>query len=413
MRTLFRGPRFFLCVGELSGAGRGSAYARGRGVLSNDRPGRVRMMQGNQACAEGAIAAGCRFFAGYPITPSSEIAENLSVMLPRLGGKFMQMEDEIAAMGAIIGAALTGQKSMTATSGPGFSLKQENIGYACMAEVPCVIINVMRGGPSTGMPTLPAQMDVQQARWGSHGDREVIALTAKSAQETYEQTIRAFNLAEKYMTPVILLIDEITGHTTERVIVPDASEIEIVDRKKPDGDQENYLPYRLTEDCIPVLAPFGTGYRYHVTGLCHNETGFPTNDPKEIKCLIERLSRKITLNVDDITRCNELKLEDAEIGIFAYGSVARTAQAAVRMCREEGIKAGLLEPTVLWPFPEKAVLDMANTVKAIVVPELNMGQMAREVMLAAQCSVPVHKLGRVDGNPIPPQQLVEKIREVV
>ena len=394
-------------------SGRGSAYARGRNVLSNDRPGKIRMMQGNQACAEGAIAAGCRFFAGYPITPSSEIAENLSVMLPRLGGKFIQMEDEIAAMGAIIGAALTGQKALTATSGPGFSLKQENIGYASMAEVPCVIVNVMRGGPSTGMPTLPAQMDVQQARWGSHGDREVIALTAKSAQETYEQTIRAFNLAEKYMTPVILLLDEITGHTTEKVTVPDASEIEILHRKKPDVEPENYLPYKINDDCIPVLAPFGTGYRYHVTGLCHNETGFPTNDSREIQCLIERLSRKITLNVDDIIKNNELMLDDAEIGIFAYGSVARTAQAAVRMCREEGIKAGLLEPTVLWPFPGKAVLKMANTVKAIVVPELNMGQMAREVELAARCSVPVHKLGRVDGNPIPPQQLVEKIREVV
>lgn len=381
--------------------------------MRNDRSGKVRMMQGNQACAEGAIAAGCRFFAGYPITPSSEIAENLSVMLPRLGGKFIQMEDEIAAMGAIIGAALTGQKVLTATSGPGFSLKQENIGYASMAEVPCVIVNVMRGGPSTGMPTLPAQMDVQQARWGAHGDREVIALTAKSAQETYEQTIRAFNLAERYMTPVILLIDEITGHTTEKVIVPDASDIEIVNRKKPDGDPENYLPYKMNDDCIPILAPFGTGYRYHVTGLCHNETGFPTNNPKEIQCLIERLSRKITLNVDDIIKYNELMLEDAEIGIFAYGSVARTAQAAVRMCREEGIKVGLLEPTVLWPFPEKAVFEMAQKVKAIVVPELNMGQMSREVMLAARCSVPVHKLGRVDGNPIPPQQLVEKIREVV
>jgi 2-oxoglutarate ferredoxin oxidoreductase subunit alpha len=385
----------------------------GGDVLSNDRPGNVRMMQGNQACAEGAIAAGCRFFAGYPITPSSEIAENLSVMLPRLGGKFIQMEDEIAAMGATIGASLTGVKSMTATSGPGFSLKQENIGYASMAEVPCVIVNVMRGGPSTGMPTLPAQMDVQQARWGTHGDREIIVLTAKSAQETYEQTIRAFNLAEKYMTPVILLLDEITGHTTEKVEVPDPSGIEIIDRRRPDGDRGSYLPYRLTDDCIPVLAPFGTGYRYHVTGLCHNETGFPTNDSRDISCLIERLSRKIRLNVDDIVVNKELELDDAEIGVFAYGSVARTAQAAVRMCREEGIKAGLLEPTVLWPFPEKAVLEMAKKVKAIVVAELNLGQMAREVKLAAECRIPVHGLGRVDGSPIPPQQLVDKIKEVV
>ena len=393
--------------------GSGSAYARGRKVLSKDSPGKVRMMQGNQACAEGAVAAGCRFFAGYPITPSSEIAENLSVLLPRLGGKFIQMEDEIAAMGATIGASLTGVKSMTATSGPGFSLKQENIGYASMAEVPCVIVNVMRGGPSTGMPTLPAQMDVQQARWGTHGDREVIALTAKSAQETYEQTIRAFNLAEKYMTPVVLLIDEITGHTTEKVVIPDASEIETFDRAKPDGNPKDYLPYRLTDDCIPVLAPFGTGYRYHVTGLCHNETGFPTNDSHDISCLIERLSNKITMYEDDIIVNREQMLHDAEIGIFAYGSVARTAQAAVRICREEGIKAGLLEPTVLWPFPAKAVLEMAKRVKAIVVPELNLGQMAREVKLACESMVPVHTLPRVDGNPMPPGQLVEKIREVL
>jgi 2-oxoglutarate ferredoxin oxidoreductase subunit alpha len=316
-------------------------------------------------------------------------------------------------MGATIGASLAGVKSMTATSGPGFSLKQENIGYASMAEVPCVIVNVMRGGPSTGTPTLPAQMDVQQARWGSHGDREVIALTAKSAQESYEQTIRAFNLAEKYMTPVILLIDEITGHTTEKVVVPETSEIDIIERTLPDGDKKNYLPYRLTENCIPVLAPFGTGYRFHVTGLCHNETGFPTNDSHDISCLIERLSRKITMNEDEIIVNREQMLDDAEIGIFAYGSVARTAQAAVRICREEGIKAGLLEPTVLWPFPTKAVLAMAEKVKAIVVPELNLGQMAREVQLASECRVPVHRLGRVDGNPIPPEQLVEKIREVI
>ncbi len=381
--------------------------------MSTERSGRVRMMQGNQACAEGAIAAGCRFFAGYPITPSSEIAESLSVILPRLGGKFIQMEDEIASMGAIIGASLTGLKTMTATSGPGFSLKQENIGYASMAEVPCVIVNVMRGGPSTGMPTLPAQMDVQQARWGSHGDRGVIALTAKSAQETYEQTIRAFNLAEKYMTPVILLLDEITGHTTERVIIPEASELEIIDRKRPQEDPSDYLPYRMTDECIPVLAPFGTGYRYNVTGLCHKETGFPTNDSKEIECLVERLSRKIEMYEDDIIRCNEIMLDDAKIGVFAYGSVARTAKEAVRMCREEGIKVGLLEPTVLWPFPEKAVLAMAKKVKAIVVPELNLGQMAREVSLASQCRVPVHKLSRVDGNPIPPSQLADRIREVV
>jgi 2-oxoglutarate ferredoxin oxidoreductase subunit alpha len=323
------------------------------------------------------------------------------------------MEDEIAAMGATIGASLTGVKAMTATSGPGFSLKQENIGYASMAEVPCVVVNVMRGGPSTGTPTLPAQMDVQQARWGSHGDRGVIALTAKSAQETYHQTIRAFNLAERYMTPVILLLDEITGHTTEKVVIPDRSTLEIVDRARPDEPPETYLPYRLTEDCIPRLAPFGTGYRYNVTGLVHNETGFPTNDSRDIACLIERLTMKIEKHEDDIVRWNEVMLDDAEIGIFAYGSVARSANAAVRLCREAGCRAGLLEPTVLWPFPVKAVLEMARRVKAIVVPELNLGQMAREVDLAARCSVPVRRLGRVDGNPITPQQIVDLVREAL
>ncbi|MCK4537377.1 MAG: 2-oxoacid:acceptor oxidoreductase subunit alpha [Candidatus Krumholzibacteria bacterium] len=370
-------------------------------------------MQGNQACAEGALAAGCRFFAGYPITPSSEIAEHLSVALPRAGGKFIQMEDEIAAMGATIGASLTGLKSLTATSGPGFSLKQENIGYACMTEVPCVIINVMRGGPSTGMPTLPAQMDVQQARWGTHGDHSIIVLVAATAQDAYEQTIRAFNLAEKYMTPVILLLDEIVGHTTEKVVIPDASKIELIDRKKPDVPPEEYKPYAETEDLIPVLANFGTGYKYNVTGLCHNETGFPINDNAMIEKLIVRLTKKIVSNRDDIISNRTMSLDDAEIGIFAYGSVARSAQSAVTRCRAEGIKVGLLEPTVLWPFPKDEVLEMAKKVKAIIVPEMNLGQMAREVELASRCEAPILKLGRVDGNPILPDQIVKMVKEVV
>lgn len=383
--------------------------------MSEVDPSRIRMMQGNQACAEGALAAGCRFFAGYPITPSSEIAEHLSVKLPAIGGRFIQMEDEIAAMGATIGASLTGTKAMTATSGPGFSLKQENIGYASMAEVPCVVVNVMRGGPSTGTPTLPAQMDVQQARWGTHGDRGVIALTAKSAQETFEQTIRSFNLAERYMTPVILLIDEITGHTTERVILPEGSGIEIVSRKTPSPglDPKKYMPYRTGKDCVPMLAPFGTGYRYNVTGLVHDETGFPTNDSAEIEKLINRLTDKISVNAGDIADYSFRGLEEAEVGIFAYGSVARTANAAYRICSEEGIKVGLLETRVLWPFPEDAVRELAGKVDTIVVPELNLGQMAREVALAAEGRTKVRRLGRVDGNPITPDQLVDLIKDVI
>ena len=373
----------------------------------------ILMMQGNQACAEGAVAAGCRFFAGYPITPSSEIAEYLSRKFPTLGGRFIQMEDEIGAMGAVIGAALTGMKSLTATSGPGFSLKQENIGYAAMAEVPCVIVDVQRGGPSTGTPTLPAQMDVQQARWGTHGDHGVIALTASSPQETFEQTIRAFNLAETYMTPVILLIDEITGHTTEKVILPDYDTLEIVNRKKPTDSPETYLPYKHTDSCIPVLAPFGTGYRYNVTGLCHNETGFPTNDPKEIERLIYRLTDKITKHRDKIIHCNKFMLDDAELVLFAYGSVARSARQAVLMCREEGIRVGLLEPTVLWPFPSEIVLEVAERVESIIVAEMNLGQMAREVERSARCRTEIHRLNRVDGDPIAPPQIVEKIKEVI
>ncbi len=381
--------------------------------MNTDRSKKIRMMQGNQACGEGAVAAGCRFFAGYPITPSSEIAEYMSRNLPRLGGKFIQMEDEISAMGAVIGASLTGMKSMTATSGPGFSLKQENIGYACMAEVPCVIVNVMRGGPSTGMPTLPAQMDVQQARWGTHGDHEIIVLVASSAQDAYEQTIRAFNLSERYMTPVILLLDEIVGHTTEKVVIPDQNEIEIVSRKQPEESPGDYLPYRETESGIPVLADFGTGYRYNVTGLCHDETGFPTNNSKKIESLIRRLSRKISSHAEDIMKHRNRLLDDAELVIFAYGSVARSARSAVDICRENGIKAGLFEPTVIWPFPYALVSGLADRVDKFLVPEMNMGQMAREVKLAVEGRAVIHRLNRVDGEPIKPSQIFEKVKEVV
>ncbi len=381
--------------------------------MKNDPSGQIRMMQGNHACAEGALAAGCLFFAGYPITPSSEIAEFLSVALPRRGGKFIQMEDEIAAMGAIIGASLAGKKSLTATSGPGFSLKQENIGYAGMAEVPCVVINVMRGGPSTGMPTLPAQMDVQQARWGAHGDRGVIALAADSAQDAYEQTIRAFNLSEKYMTPVILLLDEIVGHTTEKVVIPDRSEYEIIDRRKPEVSPDKYVPYSETEDHVPVLATFGTGYKYNVTGLCHNETGFPTNDPEIIGALIRRLTEKIEAHKADIIKNRTILLDDADIAVFAYGSVARSARSALKICRESGIKVGLFQPTVLWPFPDDELREVAQKVKAVVVPEMNMGQMAIEVERACRCDAPVYRLNRVDGQPITPGEIAELIKGVV
>jgi len=372
------------------------------------RERRPRMMSGNEACAEAALAAGMTFFAGYPITPSSEIAEILAERLMRGAGVFMQMEDEIAAMGAILGAALTGRKVMTATSGPGFSLKQENIGYACMTETPCVVVNVQRGGPSTGLPTMPAQGDVMQARWGTHGDHSIIALAPNSVAETFDLTIRAFNLAEKYRTPVILLLDEIVGHVSEKVTLPEA--IEIAHRKPPDEPPAAFRPYRHTADGVPPMAAFGTdGYRFHVTGLAHDETGFPTNDPREIDRLNRRLVSKIADHRDDIVEVVSEGCDDAEIAVFAYGSVSRAARQAVREARASGIRAGLLRPRTLWPFPGAEVREIASRVKTIVVPEMNLGQMAHEVEWAAAGRCEVDSFGRVDGLSIRPSQILALI----
>jgi 2-oxoglutarate ferredoxin oxidoreductase subunit alpha len=370
-------------------------------------------MTGNEACAAGALAAGLQFFAGYPITPSSEIAEDLSFHLPKTGGRFIQMEDEIAAMGAIIGASLSGAKSMTATSGPGFSLKQENIGYACMAEVPCVVVNVQRGGPSTGLPTLPQQSDVMQARWGTHGDHPIIALCPQSVRESFDLTVVAFNLAEKYRTPVVLLLDETVGHISEKVQLPTEDEITVYDRPKPSVPPDQYLPYKHTEGDIPEMATFGTGYRFHVTGLCHDETGFPTNDTKQIDLNLRRLNRKLDHYLDDIIMVESFELADAEIGLFAYGSTARSARRAMAMARERGIKAGLLRPLTLWPFPATEVRAMAEQVDWIVVPEMNLGQMQHEVEWAAAGRCQVDGVHRVDGEPISPLEILGKIEEVV
>ncbi|NIM20594.1 MAG: 2-oxoacid:acceptor oxidoreductase subunit alpha [Candidatus Latescibacteria bacterium] len=380
--------------------------------MQSNQKDKVQVITGNEACAEGALAAGLKFFAGYPITPSSEIAEILSLRLPRVDGRFIQMEDEIAAMGAIIGASLAGAKAMTATSGPGFSLKQENIGYAAMAEVPCVVVNVQRGGPSTGLPTLPAQGDVMQSRWGTHGDHPIIALAPHSVRETFELTIRAFNLSEMYRTPVILLMDEVIGHVNEKVILPGPDEYEIIQRKKPDVPPEEFLPYKHTESCVPPMVSFGEGYRYHVTGLCHDETGFPTNDPVEIDRLLRRLNGKIEVHRDEIIDVKEDFLDDAKIGIFAYGSTARSARRAMLLAREKGIKVGMLRPTVLWPFPEKFVRPMGETCSHVIVPEMNLGQMAHEVEWATCRNAEVVKINRVDGEPISPQQILDKILEV-
>jgi len=367
-------------------------------------------MTGNEACAEAALAAGCRFFAGYPISPSSEIAEVLSDMLPRLGGKFIQMEDEIGAMGAVIGASLAGAKAMTATSGPGFSLKQENIGYACMAEVPCVIVNVMRGGPSTGLPTHPSQGDVMQARWGTHGDHQIIVLCPRGVRETYDLTVRAFNLSETYRTPVVLLLDETIGHVSEKVVLP--GRVQVVGRGQPDGSHGPYLPYARTETDVPPMVSFGQGRRFHVTGLVHDETGFPTNDPAAIDRLLRRLDRKINRYSDEIIQVDEQIAEEAEVGVIAYGSPARSANHSARLAREAGIAVSFLALLSIWPFPVQHVQRMGEQVSHIVVPELNLGQIAHEVEWAVGGRSRVHRLSRVDGEPIHPRQILGKIREV-
>jgi len=374
---------------------------------------RVYMMQGNIAVAEGAIDAGCRFYAGYPITPSSEIAEQLSKRLPEVGGRFIQMEDEIAAMGAIIGASLGGVKSLTATSGPGFSLKQENIGYACIAEVPVVIVNVMRGGPSTGLPTLPSQSDVMQARWGTHGDHPIIALTPASVTESYHMTIQAFNMSEKYRIPVILLLDEIIGHVHEKVTLPDPTQLEIFNRKKPSGDPESYLPYRNDDSLIPEMASFGEGYRYHVTGLVHDETGFPTNDTSMISAMLTRLNSKIDKYMDEIIQYEETELEDAEIAIVTYGSSARSSRFAMRRAREQGVRVGMLRIQTLWPFPTERITHLAEQVSDIIVPELNLGQIAHEVEHAARGKAEIHRVNKITGEPINPEEILAKIKEYV
>jgi len=381
--------------------------------MSSHSDSKVKVITGNEACAEGALAAGLKFYAGYPITPSSEVAEVLSEELPKIGGVFIQMEDEIASMGAIVGASLTGAKSMTATSGPGFSLMQETIGYAAMAEVPCVVVNVMRGGPSTGLPTLPSQGDVMQARWGTHGDHPIIALTPYTVRETFDLTVRAFNLSEQFRTPVILLMDEILGHVNEKVVLPEAHELKIVNRQKPVVTPEEYLPYEHTPSGVSAMANFGEGYRYHVTGLAHDQTGFPTNSSAEIDKLMRRLHRKIDDHLDEIIEVEEYLLEDAEVGLFSYGSSARSSRHAVRMAREAGIKAGLLRPMTLWPFPEREIVKHTAQVKTWIVAEMNLGQIAHEVEWAVRGRVPVTKITRVDGDPISPLDILAKIKEFV
>ncbi|MGO9417987.1 2-oxoacid:acceptor oxidoreductase subunit alpha [Roseiarcus sp.] len=368
-------------------------------------------LHGNRACALGAIAAGCRFFAGYPITPSSEIAEQMSRELPRADGVFVQMEDEIGSLAAVIGASLGGVKAMTATSGPGFSLMQENLGFAAMTETPCVIVNVMRGGPSTGMPTRPSQGDIMQARWGTHGDHPIIVVAPASVQEIYDETIRAFNLAEELRTPVVVLYDEVIAHLLESVVLPQRRTVATVTRKWARGDEASFLPYAETDDLVPVMARPGDGHRVHVTGLTHMPDGFPTQKPDLVAKATQRLLDKITINRDRIERIERFETEDADVVIVTVGIVARAARRAAQDLRSAGVRAGLFRPVTLWPFPEEALSEAAAKAKRVLVPEMNAGQLALEVerILGRER---VARLNRIDGEPIAPADIARRVREI-
>ena len=371
---------------------------------------KVDFWQGNKAIAMGGIAAGCRFFGGYPITPSTEIAEVMAEELPRLGGKFIQMEDEIAGIAATIGASLTGAKAMTATSGPGFSLKQEHLGYAYLAEIPMVAVDVMRGGPSTGLPTKVSQADVMQARWGTHGDHATIAYAPSSIQESFELTVKAFNMSERFRQPVLIMTDEIIGHMREKIVIPD--QVHTVDRKRPTVAPDKWIPYRADEDDVPPMAAFGDGYRWHVTGLTTNEWGFPTNNAEDIDLKAQRIIRKVDRFRNDIVEYKEEGTEDAEILVVSYGCVSRSALRAVRELRAKGMKVGHLRPVTLWPFPDVEIEALASKVKRILVPELNAGQMVLEVERAVHGKAEVISKTLINGDLFKPAQLMAAIEEV-
>ncbi len=369
-------------------------------------------VQGDEAYAYGALLAGCRFYAGYPITPATETAEMMSQLLPRIGGTFVQMEDEIASMGAIIGASLTGVKSMTVTSGPGFSLMQENIGFACMTESPCVVVDVQRSGPSTGQPTEPSQGDIMQARWGSHGDYEIIALCPNSVQESLDLTIECFNLSEKYRNPVLLMTDGEVGHMREGITIPDFKEYEIFDRKKPTKPPADYIPFLPDKGEIPQIADFGCGYHTYITGLTHKPNGLPSTDDAEIHTqLVNRICRKISDDVDQLSKVEELYLDDAESVVISYGITSRAALYAVKMLRSEGIKVGYLRLITIWPFPEKIVRKIGDSVKKIVVPEMNRGQIIHKVRESVGNNTEVLSLPKIGGVMHSPQEIAEMLKE--
>jgi len=371
----------------------------------------VFFMNGDIACAEGAISAGCRFFAGYPITPATEVAERMAERLPEVGGTFIQMEDEIASMAAILGGSWAGVKSMTSTSGPGFSLMMENIGLGAMTETPCVVVDVQRAGPSTGLPTLTAQGDMMQARWGSHGLYSIIALSPSSPQEMFDLTVKAFNLSEQYRTPVLVMADESVGHMSERVVIPPADRIPLVPRRKPTVPPEKYKPYEPDEDLVPPMANAGEGYRFHVTGLTHDERGYPVMTAEAQGKLVKRLLGKIDLNRDRIIEIEEDGVRNAEVIVCSYGISARVAKLAVNEAREGGIKVGMLRLITVWPFPEKRIRELARRIKAFVVPELNAGQIALEVERCAGGAAPVVLVPHMGGAVHEPRDILEAIRK--
>ncbi len=369
---------------------------------------------GDDACAEGGIAAGCTFFAGYPITPATEVAERMSKRLPQIGGVYVQMEDELASMAAVIGASSAGARAMTSTSGPGFSLMMENIGLAVMLEVPCVIVNIMRGGPSTGLPTLVGQQDVMQARWGSHGDYEIIALSPSSPQESFELTVDAFNLADIYRVPVIILSDEIVGHMTEKVIIPETKKIKIVHRKKPACGPENFVPFYPDEDGVPPMALAGEGYHVHVTGLTHDEYGYPVITADAQERLVQRLVNKIRKNEEKIVRTEDYYLDDAEVIIISYGCSARTSLDVVVTAHGKGMKVGFLRLITIWPFPETKIRGLAarKNVKAFVVAEINHGQVVYEVERCAAGEAETVLAGFMGGRIFEPDELYKVVQEI-
>jgi 2-oxoglutarate ferredoxin oxidoreductase subunit alpha len=376
-----------------------------KGVLTGSH-----FLDGDHACSEGALAAGCRFVAGYPITPSTEVVERIASRFPHVGGMFIQMEDEIASSIAIQGAVWGGKKAMTVTSGPGFSLMMEHIGLAAMTETPCVFVDVQRAGPSTGLPTQPAQGDMMQARWGSHGDYGIIALSPNSPQECFDLTIRAFNLSEQYRVPVMFMMDECVGHMTERVVIPPADRIEITPRRFYSGPKSEYIPYGTNGDLVPDIVKAGDGYNIHVTGLTHDERGYPSMTVQTQEKLIPRLVNKIKHNADNIVDIVEDKVEGAEVVVVTYGITSRTAIPAIEQARREGIKVGHLRLVVVWPFPEKRVRELASTVKAFVVPELNLGQMVYEVERCVAGRSRVELVGHAGGTVHNPRDIYHVIK---